>query len=42
MNKQLYLITFGIGHPCARFVQPVLAENDLVARGIVCRYFGTQ
>ena len=42
MKKQLYLITFGVGHPCARFVQPVLAENDLVARGIVCRYFGTQ
>ena len=42
MKKQLYLITFGIGHPCARFVQPVLAENDIVARGIVCRYFGTQ
>ena len=42
MNKQLYLITFGVRHPCARFVQPVLAENDLVARGIVCRYFGSQ
>lgn len=42
MKKQLYLITFGVGHPCARFVQPVLAENDLVARGIACRYFGTQ
>ena len=41
MKKQLYLITFGVGHPCARFVQPVLADNDLVARGIVCRYFGT-
>ena len=41
MNKQLYLITFGIGHPCAKFIQPVMAENDLVARGIVCRYFGT-
>ena len=34
MYKQLYLITFGVGHPCARFMQPVLAENDLVARGI--------
>lgn len=42
MKKHLYLITFGVGHPCARFVQPVLAENDLVARGIACRYFGTQ
>ena len=42
MNKRLYLVTFGVCHPCARFVQPVLAENDLVARGIVCRYFGTQ
>lgn len=41
MNKQLYLITFGVGHPCAKFIQPVMAENDLVARGIVCRYFGT-
>ena len=29
MKKQLYLITFGVCHPCARFVQPVLAENDL-------------
>ena len=42
MKKKLYLITFGVGHPCARFVQPVLAENDLVACGIVRRYFGTQ
>ena len=42
MNKQLYLITFGAGHPCVKFIQPVMAENDLVARGIVCRYFGTQ
>ena len=42
MKKQLYLITFGVCHPCARFVQPVLAENHLVARGIACRYFGTQ
>ena len=42
MKKQLYMITFGVGHPCAKFIQPVMAENDLVARGIVCRYFGTQ
>ena len=42
MKKQLYLITFGVGHPCVKFIQPVMAENDLVARGIVCRYFGTQ
>ena len=42
MKKQLYLITFGVGHPCERFVQPVLAENDLIARSIACRYFGTQ
>ena len=42
MKKQLYLITFGVGHPCAKFVQPVLAENGIVARDIVCRYFGTQ
>lgn len=26
MDKQLYLITFGAGHPCARFVQPIIAE----------------
>lgn len=42
MKKKLYLITFGAGHPCARFVQPVLAEHSLVARCIVRRYFGTQ
>lgn len=42
MKKQLYIITFGAGHPCVKFLQPVLAENDLVARGIACRYFGTQ
>lgn len=42
MKKQLYLVTFGVCHPCASFVQPVLAENDLVARGIVCRYFDTK
>ena len=42
MKKQLYMITFGAGHPCVKFIQPVMAENDLVARGIVCRYFGTQ
>lgn len=42
MKKQIYLFTFGVGHPCAGFVQPVLAENSLIARGIVRRYFGTQ